>query len=413
MRPPTAHRTTTAHLQAAYPFAGPQAPLQGPLLGADMAGRPFCFDPWERYAAGELTGPNMVVIGQIGRGKSTFVKTLVWRSLAFGRRAWIIDPKGEYGPLAEAAGATTVRLVPGGDARLNPLEVRARADDAARRGAEVLAAVLASALGRSLQPPERTALDLAVGAAAGRTCGRPPVVPDVVAALLEPDASDAAAVHTDRAGLAADGRIVALELRRLVGGDLAGMFDGPSSVHVDLDAPVVVLDLSALHRSPALGILMVCATAWLHSAIEGGRPAKRLVVVDEAWAVLQDLATARWLRAGFKLARSLGVAHVAVVHRCSDLHAAGTGGSEQRALAEGLLADAETRVAFAQPPGEAAAATEALGLSRTEAAALPHLPRGVALWKIGDRATIVRHVVSRSEAALVDTDAAMRDVEPV
>ena len=153
---------------------------------------------------------------------------------------------------------------------------------------------------------------------------------------------------------------------------------------------------------------MTCATAWLQAALAAGDGVKRLVVVDEAWAILHNLAIARWLQAGFKLSRAFGVAHVAVVHRLSDLRAAGAEGSEQQRLAEGLLADSETRVIFGQPPSELESAAELLGLTGTEAELLPQLPRGVALWKVGDRSFLVEHRLAADEAALVDTDAAMR-----
>ena len=51
--------------------------------------------------------------------------------------------------------------------------------------------------------------------------------------------------------------------------------------------------------------------------------------LDEAWAVLSDLAIARWLRASAKLSRAHGVATMVVVHRLSDLTSAGDQGSEQ------------------------------------------------------------------------------------
>ena len=53
---------------------------------------------------------------------------------------------------------------------------------------------------------------------------------------------------TDIQGLRRDGRQVALELRRLVQGDLAGMFDGETSSGVELGAGMVVLDLPACMR---------------------------------------------------------------------------------------------------------------------------------------------------------------------
>jgi len=200
---------------------------------------------------------------------------------------------------------------------------------------------------------------------------------------------------------------VALELRRLVEGDLAGMFDGPTCPGLKMDGRLVVLDLSALYASPALAILMTCAAAWLQAVLNRDDGVRRLVVVDEAWAILSNLAVARWLQASFKLARAFGVANVAVVHRLSDLRAAGGDGSEQQRLSEGLLADAETRVVFAQPASEVQAATELLGLTTTEAELLPRLPRGVALWKVGSRSLLIEHRMGTHEAALIDTDARM------
>jgi hypothetical protein len=399
---PPAHRATTAHLQAAYPWvSGGGLDGDGPYIGRSLFGGSFRFDPWSLYAAGVLTSPNLVVLGQIGRGKSTFVKTFVRRQAALGRQAWIVDPKGEYGPLAAAEGAVALRVAPGGALRLNPLDARSAAP-------ELLASIVASSLGHDLGPAQRTAIELAVRAVAHRVSGRVPVLADVVGCLLDPDPALAAEVRTDAAGLAADGRDVALELRRLVEGDLAGMFDGPTSEGIDLGGRLVVLDLSALYSSPALGVLMTCATAWLRAQLLDPDAGQRVVVVDEAWAVLRDLATARWLRATFKLARAYGVVGIAVVHRLSDLRTAGTAGSEERALAEGLLADSETRVVFGQSRSEATDVAAALGLSGTEADLLPQLPRGVALWKVGHRSFLVQHVVDPVDADVVDTDAAMR-----
>jgi hypothetical protein len=420
VRPPPAHRATTAQLQAVYPFVA-EGGLggRGPLIGRDLLGGSFCFDPWDLYRQGLLTNPNLIVLGQVGRGKSTLVKALIWRQVAWGRQAWIVDPKGEYGPLARACGATPLRLAPGGSIRLNPLDLAVgptgRAGlsgppslaEAVRRRAELACSLAASSLGRALSPLERTAVELAVRATTSRLAE--PTLPALIQALLDPDPEVAATIRTDATGLAEDGRLVALELRRLVEGDLAGMFDGPTSPGLGLDAPVVALDLSAVFASPALAVLMTCATGWLQAVLAGGGGPKRIVVVDEAWAVLHDLATARWLQATFKLARAVGVANVAVVHRVSDLRAAGAAGSAQQQLAEGLLADAETRVVFGQAPSEAETTRQLLRLTMAERDLVVHLPRGVALWKVGDRSFLVEYRIGRLEAQLVDTDAAMRE----
>ncbi|HEX3981806.1 MAG TPA: hypothetical protein VHW93_11300, partial [Acidimicrobiales bacterium] len=186
-----AHVTTTRHLCAAYPLAS-EAGLghEGVLIGRDVLGGSFVYDPFVLYRNGVVTNPNALVIGQIGRGKSSFVKSYLWRQAVFGRHAWVVDPKGEYGPLAQAWGVRPAALRPGGNIRLNPLDTADDPDDGtggrregpvatelpvidpgdgARRQRVVLTSSLAVAcLGRELLPRERAAIDAALGQATER-----------------------------------------------------------------------------------------------------------------------------------------------------------------------------------------------------------------------------------------------------
>ena len=90
-----AHYATTAHLCAAMPFqASTGLGGRGVYLGRDASGAAFCFDPFELYERGVLTGPAMVVLGEIGRGKSAFVKAYLHRQCGvFGRSAVVVSPK--------------------------------------------------------------------------------------------------------------------------------------------------------------------------------------------------------------------------------------------------------------------------------------------------------------------------------
>jgi hypothetical protein len=345
-----AHQVTTRNLGAAYPFIA-EAGLgqRGVVIGDDLLGGSFVFDPFELYAQGVVSNPNMVVFGQIGRGKSAFVKTFLWRQAVFGRRAWVVDPKGEYGDLAAAWGVRPVALRPGGAIRLNPLDPgpehagggRTERQHTARRQMELLTSLASACLGRNLLPRERAALGVALAAA---TAAPPvPTVPVVVEALLTPTAESAASLRTELRDLLEDGRDVALELRRLVHGDLCGMFDGPTTAGAGSLRPTGrARSLRAL-QSTALGVLMACATAWLQAALARTASASGLVVgsrtfflvVDEAWAILSNLGVARWLQSSWKLSRAFGVSNVAVLHRVSDLRSVGASDSEQVALAQG------------------------------------------------------------------------------
>lgn len=420
-----AHRATTAHLQAAYPFIAESGlGAAGSYIGRDLFGGSFCYDPFELYAAGKLTNPNMLIAGNVGSGKSSFVKTFLWRQHAFGRAAWIADPKGEYGDLAAACGTVPIRLGPGLATRLNPFDQPAlptgpghggdsgaAGSDGFGRQLRLLRALASTALERPLTPIEHAACDLALTAVGGqdRAAGRVPVLPDLVDALLDPTEPAARRLRMSAGQLAEASRDLALVMRRMCEGDLAGMFDGPTSLDIEPGAPLVVLDLSAIyqHNRDALPLVMACATAWLQAAITAAGADRRYVVIDEAWALLSQLGTARWLQASYKLSRAHGVANIAVLHRFSDLSAAGDRGSQTVSLARGLLADAGTRVVYAQPSDQVETARTLLGLTSTEAGLLPHLAQGTALWKIGTRSFVVEHRRSPAETTMSDTDAAM------
>ena len=110
---------------------------------------------------------------------------------------------------------------------------------------------------------------------------------------------------------------------------------------------MLVIDLSAVYHSEAIGALMVCASAWLQ-AMTARSEAHTILVVDEAWAILTELAVARYLRLSWKLhARTASQTWPCATGL--DLKASGPAGHEQSRLAEGLLADSETVVCYAQP----------------------------------------------------------------
>jgi type IV secretory pathway VirB4 component len=410
------HRASSATLAGAYPWLTVRPPQRGVPIGVDaISGAPFAFDPWTLYSDGWLTNPNVLLAGVIGQGKSALAKTIALRSVAAGRRVFVAgDPKGEWAPVATAVGGQVVRLGPGLPARLNPLEAAGSAADAGEghaRRLQLLGSLAQQALGRPLRPVEHTALDEALRAA----CCPTVTLNDVTDALLhrsEPRAPGGPAAVQ----LARDTRDVAHALRRTVTGDLAGMFDGRSTITLNAAAPVVVLDLSRLSgNDDAIALAMTCGAAWLDTALdtalaaEGRSPGQRWVIYDEAWRLLRSLPLVRQMQSRWKLSRALGVANLLVLHRLSDLDAAGAHGSEIRAVADGLLADCSTRVVYRQEPDQLAGTAGLLGLTEPERAVIARLSRGVGLWKLPDGSFIVRHTLHPAEQPIVDTDLAMRD----
>lgn len=419
MRPRLAlprHRTTTAHLCSAYPFAAETGfGVGGVYLGANLltGGGAFAFDPFTAYGDGIVTNPNMLVAGEPGVGKSATAKTFIARSVGvFGRWAAIADPKGEYRPLADALGLSVIDLHPGGSTRINPLDPGPSTGDddgeLARRRTEMLSTLLGSVLRRDLNPVEDAALGGAM-TRLDRSRIAHPTLADVAAVMADPtpDLVPTRITAEDLAGQVTD---VAYGLGKLLDRSLRGMFDGPTNAALDPDGPGVVIDLSAVHHDPdALTLVMIATTAWLQSIMATPGGPHRLQVLDEAWALLGSERTSKYLQACWKLSRSYGVSNIAIVHRLSDLRSQSDDGTAAAKVSAGLLADTQTRVLFRQSTDQVAEAGALLGLTSTEARLLPRLVKGRALWKIAGRSAVVAHSIAAHERGFCDTDAAMVD----
>ncbi|MEU9064689.1 ATP-binding protein [Streptomyces sp. NPDC048430] len=419
-----AHRMTTAVAAGAYPFlAEGGLGAEGIYIGRDVhAEASFVFDPFALYGKVEgFTNPNLLLAGVIGQGKSALAKSFALRSVAFGYRVYVpCDPKGEWTPVSEALGGRSVALGPGLPGRLNPLDAATRPQSVSetdwvgeirKRRLLLLGSLARTVLGRDLMPMEHTALDVALDAVVTRAAGagHTPLLGDVAATLNNPDALDeAAGMMSGQLGDAA--RDLAHAMRRLVHGDLAGMFDAPSTVAFDPSAPMLTIDLSRLGGSgddTALVLAMTCASAWMESALSDPSGGRRWIVYDEAWRLMRHVGLLQRMQAHWKLSRGLGIANLMVIHRLSDLLTSGDAGSQGRALAEGLLADCSTRIIYRQETDQLHAAASLLGLTTVEMDAIAHLNRGRGLWKVAGRSFIVQHLLHSHELALFDTDARM------
>lgn len=406
-----AHRATTAHLASVHPWSSAIRPslVDAPLVGVDVLGAatPYRWDPFSAYSAGLVANPNVWVLGEPGHGKSCLVKSLLWRCHATATTPpWIaiIDPKGEYGPLAEALGLTTVRLAPGGAHRLNPIAPATDADGTLRR-ARTVTALVATVLGRSLTGTEDAALFDAVAHVDARA-----TLVDVARRLAEPEDGALRRLRLSRGEVEDASAPLRFALDKILNRSLRGMFDGQDSIRLDQEGPGVVVDLSGVGlESDALALVMTATAAWLTDATtESGR--RRVQVFDEAWALLANAHTASYLQHCFKLGRSLGVANVCVAHRVSDLAAQSDDGTSTAKIAAGLLADAATKIVLRQAPDQLGATATAIGLTPAETDVVGRLARGRALWHVGADVAVVQHILSPAEAAMFDTDARMRDV---
>jgi hypothetical protein len=401
------HQDTSATLQGAYPFlAEGGLGSQGVFVGQDLySGGSFVYDPWVLYQRGIITAPNLVLAGIVGSGKSALAKSLYTRSIPFGRRVYVPgDPKGEHTAVAEAVGGKAIILGHGLRNRLNPLDEGYRpgglsdvewASTVASRRRDLIGALAETVLERSLSPLEHTVIDVALQAVVATASV--PILPMIVDRILTPDAGD-----DER--LAEDGRLVGHALRRLVSGDLAGLFDGPSTVTFDPTLPMITLDLSrVVENSTLISVLMTCSSAWMESALLDPNGGQRWVVYDEAWRLMSHPALLKRMDAHWRMARHYGIANLLIFHKLTDLDNVGDQGSAMRSLANSLLANAESRIIYRQESDQIGSTGKTLGLTRTEQKLLPSLGTGQGLWRIKESSFVVQHQLHPDELRAFDT----------
>ncbi|MFM2721688.1 ATP-binding protein [Microbacterium mcarthurae (nom. nud.)] len=402
------HQDTSATLAGVYPFVAEGGlGSDGVFVGQDLySGGSFVYDPWVLYARGIITAPNVVLAGIVGSGKSSLAKSLYTRSLPFGRRVYVPgDPKGEHTAVANAVGGRAIVLGHGLNTRLNPLDEGHRpgglTDEqwkttVASRRRDLIGALAETVLARGLTPLEHTAIDLALTETVGEN--DVPILPTVVDHILTP-------THDSDGRLAEDGRLVGHALRRLVAGDLQGLFDGPSTVAFDPSLPMISLDLSRVtENSTLISVLMTCSSAWMESALLDPNGGQRWVIYDEAWRLMSHPALLKRMDAHWRLARHYGIANMLIFHKLSDLDNVGDAGSAVRSLANSLLANAETRIVYRQESDQLGPTATALGLTGTEQKLLPALGVGQGLWRIKARSFVTQHQLHPAEMELFRTD---------
>ena len=423
---------TTRHSASAYPFqcqAG--LPLLGPIIGQEVLGQGmFCYDPFCLYGTETLLSPCMLVSGNKGYGKSAFVKAYLHRQAISGKWLAILDPKGEYLDLAARDGLSVLALRPGGPVRLNPLDAGPAAtgagsdatvkrEDVRGRRIGVVIALAESAIERPVTSDERSVVTAALMELEHQTSHRAqtqhqvptlhhgPTLRHVMDLLMGPTKAMVTELRTTPENLATDAKSVARGLHRLVEGDLAGMFDGESTTTIDWSGPGIVVDLSAVLQSPAFSAILVSAGAWLAQAV-AKKDRQRIIVVDECWKAIRDSGFVAWGEETMKLSRGYGVQFVTIVQRISDLASQADDGTATAKRAQGFVTEAETKVTFNLSGGEARTSRDVMDWTESETLLVPKLPRGRALWRVGEHGAIVQTILSARDLAMCDSNQAMR-----
>lgn len=373
----------TKALATTFPFASTEMQTSGGILvgrNAKSGSLVFC----DRFDSDG--GYSQVILARTGGGKSYLAKLTVLRSLYQGVEVFIIDPENEYERLGRAVGGTVIRLGREGE-RLNPLELwNPGSIEAIGEQARFCHTVVATLLG-GLSSEDKTELERAIHAAYERagikewdplTHARPaPLLADVVSAL----------------GDSPTARSLADRLEPFVHGSFKGLLDRPTTVRPT--GHLVVFGLRDLPEElrPA-GTLLACDAVWRAVRSGGDRP--RIVVVDEAWLLLQHERAASFLEFLARSARKYGCGVTTITQQVSDVVATKYGRT--------LLDNAATRILLRQSAESAQDLVDTLNLSQGECNYLARCETGHGLYCTDEGRVALEVIASPEEHELVHAD---------
>jgi len=288
----------TTSLATTFPFVSSDlSDDQGIMYGINMHnGSLVIFD---RFS---MPNYNSVVFAMAGAGKSYLIKLEVLRSLMMGTEIIVIDPENEYKELCDNSGGQYIAFGYGENSKINPFDLTL-AEEQGENGLNTkilsLHKLLKVMLGE-MDPIEESIMDRAMMDAYKMKGITPdPATQDKEPPLIEDLYKSLIGMEDEKAkGLAA-------RLEKYIKGSFAGIFNQKTTVNLTNKFVVFgIRNLEDALRPVAMQIILDYIWTVVKKTLR-----KRILVVDEAWYLMQHDDSAEFLRGIVKRGRKyyLGV----------------------------------------------------------------------------------------------------------
>lgn len=335
-----------------------------------------------------LENANMNVFARAGAGKSFAVKLEALRCIMAGIDILVIDPEGEYEPLARAVGGNFFKIALSSEHSINPLAIPIITDD--ENPTDILRSHIINLVGLikimvgGVTPEEEAVLDQAIT----ETYAAHDIAPgknfeDAEPPLLE----DLERILENMEG----GKSLAKKLSRFTSGTYAGFTN--KQTNIDLDSRFTVFstrDLEEELRPIAMYIVLNFVWTLIKKV-----PKRRVMIIDDAWLLIKNPAGAFFLFSVSKRCRKYDLGLTTISQDVEDFLSTSEGRS--------LLGNASVQLLLKQSPGSVEALGKAFGLTITEQAILKQVAVGNGLLVAGETHVLIRIVASYAEESIISS----------
>jgi conjugal transfer ATP-binding protein TraC len=381
-----ARNMDTTSLATTFPFTSSDLTSDdGIMYGVNMHnGSLVIFD---RFS---MENANTVVFAKSGAGKSYFVKLEALRSLVFGSEVLIIDVEEEYKTLCEAVGGDFIDFSANSPSKMNPFDLSGVAVEGENELGQKLLSLhtLFKIMLGEITPTEETILDRAlietyrikgITTDPDTQLGREyPVMEDLYKVLLGAEEPEA--------------RGMADRLEKYIKGSLAGIFDQQSTININNKMTVFsTKNLEDLLKPIAFFIILDFVWTKIRKDLK-----KRILIVEEAWNLLQREDSARFIHGIAKRARKYYLGLTTISQDVDDFLKSDYG--------KAIVTNSSIVMLLKQHPAAIDTVANVFYLSEGEKRMLLAADKGEGLFFAGSNHVAIKVIASEAEHRLITTN---------
>ena len=377
----------TGPLSSTFPFVSfDLSANEGILYGTNLHNNSLIL--FDRFS---LENANSVIFAKSGSGKSYAVKLEILRSMMLGVDGIVVDPENEFKALAAATGGSFLNISLTSANHINPFDLPDPRED--ESPADVIRSNVINIVGLvrillgGLTPEEDAIIDRAlteVYAAKDITpetdpslwAERTPLMQDLEAVLEGMDGTES----------------LVRRIRKFTKGTYADFFN--QTTNVSMDKPLVVFGIRDMEnelRTAAMYIIMHYIWNKVRSKLR-----KRILVVDEAWVLMQSEDGASFLYGLCKRARKYWLGVSTVTQDVADFM--------RSAYGQPIITNSSIQMLMKQSPATIDVVQKTFNLTDREKSMLLEAEIGEGLFFAGQKHVAMKIVASYIEDQIITTN---------
>lgn len=337
-----------------------------------------------------LQNANSVVFATSGAGKSYCIKLEILRSLMMGTDVIIIDPEYEYKYLTDAVGGTYVNISLSSESKINPFDLprsvggEARPKDIIRSAVITLKGLVRLMIG-NLNHDEDSIVDRALL----ETYAKSDITSDSDLSEVEPPTlSDFQQILDGMEG----GAELSRRLKKYTEGTFAGLLN--SLTNVEMNNQLVCFSVRDLEDElRPIAIYTIINYIW---NVVRSETKKRILVIDEAWWMMQNEDSAKFIFALVKRCRKYYLGVTTITQDVNDFLTSPYG--------QAIVTNSSLQILLKQSPAAIDLVQKTFLLTEGEKYLLLECGIGEGIFFAGNKHVAIKVVASYSEDQIITSD---------